>query len=38
VRGVVRELRGGRQLIIWVLAIGRGRAFTTGAALVALAR
>ena len=35
VRGVVRELRGGRQLIIWVSAIGRGVAFNIGAALVA---
>jgi transcription antitermination factor NusG len=35
VRGVVRELRGGRQLIIWVSAIGRGVAFKIGSALVA---
>lgn len=34
-RGVVRELRGGRQLIIWVSAIGRGVAFQIGSALVA---
>ena len=35
VRGVVREVRGARQLIIWVSAIGRGVAFSIGAALVA---
>ena len=35
VRGVVREVRGARQLIIWVAAIGRGAAFNIGAALVA---
>lgn len=35
VRGVVREVRGGRQLIIWVAAIGRGVAFNIGSALVA---
>jgi len=35
VRGVVREVRGARQLVIWVSAIGRGVAFSIGAALVA---
>lgn len=34
VRGVVRERRGGRQLVIWVSEIGRGVAFTIGQALV----
>ena len=34
VRGVVREQRGGRQLVIWVSEIGRGVAFTIGSALV----
>jgi len=34
VRGVVRERRGGRQLVIWVKEIGRGVAFTIGAAMV----
>ncbi len=34
VRGVVRERRGARQLVIWVSEIGRGVAFTIGAALV----
>lgn len=34
VRGVVRERRGGRQLVIWVAEIGRGVAFTIGSALV----
>jgi transcription antitermination factor NusG len=34
VRGVVRERRGGRQLVIWVSEIGRGVAFTIGPALV----
>ena len=34
VRGVVRERRGGRQLVIWVEQIGRGIAFTIGSALV----
>jgi transcription antitermination factor NusG len=33
-RGVVRELRGNRQLVIWVKAIGRGVAFTIGTAAV----
>lgn len=34
VRGVVRERRSGRQLILWVAEIGRGVAFTIGSALV----
>lgn len=34
VRGVVRERRSGRQLVIWVAEIGRGVAFTIGSALV----
>ena len=34
VRGVVRERRSGRQLVIWVSEIGRGVAFTIGATLV----
>lgn len=34
VRGVVREKRSGRQLVIWVEQIGRGIAFTIGSALV----
>ncbi|MBA2687100.1 MAG: hypothetical protein H0W69_00205 [Gemmatimonadaceae bacterium] len=34
VRGVVRERRSGRQLVIWVSEIGRGVAFTIGSALV----
>jgi transcription antitermination factor NusG len=34
VRGVVRERRNGRQLVIWVSEIGRGVAFTIGPALV----
>ncbi len=34
VRGVVRERRSGRQLVIWVQEIGRGVAFTIGSALV----
>jgi transcription antitermination factor NusG len=38
VRGVVREMRGQRELIIWVSAIGRGVAFVIGAAVVAPAR
>jgi transcription antitermination factor NusG len=33
-RGVVQQLRGGRQLVVWVQEIGRGVAFTIGAALV----
>jgi transcriptional antiterminator RfaH len=38
VRGVVRELRGARHLVIWVPVIGRGVAITIGAALVGPAR
>lgn len=34
VRGVVREKRNGRQLVIWVSEIGRGLEFTIGSALV----
>jgi transcriptional antiterminator NusG len=34
VRGVVRERRGARQLLIWVSQIGRGVAFTIGSAVV----
>jgi transcription antitermination factor NusG len=34
VRGVVRERRSGRQLVIWVSEIGRGVAFTIGPALL----
>lgn len=34
VRGVVRERRNGRQIVIWVEQIGRGIAFTIGSALV----
>jgi transcriptional antiterminator RfaH len=34
VRGVVRERRSGRQLVVWVSEIGRGVAFTIGPALV----
>jgi transcription antitermination factor NusG len=34
VRGIVRERRGGRQLVLWVAEIGRGVAFTIGSALV----
>ena len=34
VRGVVRERRSGRQLVLWVAEIGRGVAFTIGSALV----
>lgn len=34
VRGVVREHRNGRQLVIWVAEIGRGVALTIGSALV----
>ena len=33
-RGVVREVRSGRKLIVWVSTIGRGVAFTIGAAKV----
>ena len=38
VRGIVRELRSGRSLVIWVAEIGRGVAFTIGSALVKAAR
>jgi transcriptional antiterminator NusG len=38
VRGIVREQRGGRQLVLWVAAIGRGISFTIGSALVKAAR
>jgi len=38
VRGVVRERRSGRQLVIWVSEIGRGVALTIGPALVKAAR
>jgi transcriptional antiterminator NusG len=34
-RGVVQELRGARQLVIWVKEIGRGVAFAIESALVA---
>ena len=34
VRGIVRERRGGRQLVLWVTEIGRGVAFTIGSAMV----
>jgi transcription antitermination factor NusG len=34
VRGIVRNLRSGRQLVIWVSEIGRGVALTIGSALV----
>lgn len=34
VRGVVRERRNNRQLVVWVSEIGRGVAFTIGASLV----
>jgi transcriptional antiterminator RfaH len=37
VRGVVRERRSGRQLVIWVSEIGRGVAFTIGPTLVKVA-
>lgn len=33
-RGIVRERRSGRQLVIWVSEMGRGMAFTIGSALV----
>ena len=36
-RGVVRQLRGARHLVVWVAEVGRGVAFTVGAALVARA-
>jgi transcription antitermination factor NusG len=38
VRGVVRERRSGRQLVVWVAEIGRGVAFTIGSALVKAAQ
>lgn len=38
VRGIVRERRNGRQLVLWVAEIGRGVAFTIGSALVKVAR
>lgn len=38
VRGVVRERRSGRQLVLWVAEIGRGVAFTIGSALVTAAQ
>lgn len=38
VRGIVRERRSRRQLVLWVAEIGRGVAFTIGSALVAPAR
>ena len=34
VRGIVRERRSGRQLVLWVAEIGRGVAFTIGSSLV----
>lgn len=34
VRGVVRERRSGRQLVIWVSEIRRGLSFTFGSTLV----
>ena len=36
-RGVVRQLRGARHLVVWVQGVGRGVAFTIGGALVAKA-
>jgi transcription termination/antitermination protein NusG len=36
-RGVVRQLRGARHLVVWVKEVGRGVAFTIGASLVAKA-
>jgi len=38
VRGIVRERRSGRQLVLWLAEIGRGVAFTIGSALVRAAR
>jgi len=38
VRGIVRERSGRRTLVIWVTELGRGVAFTIGAALVQAAR
>lgn len=37
-RGVVREQRSNRQLVVWVSEVGRGVAFTIGHALVKAAR
>lgn len=37
-RGVVRERRSGRQLVVWIAEIGRGVAFTIGSALVKAAQ
>lgn len=37
-RGIVRERRSTKQLVIWVADIGRGVAFTIGSALVQPAR
>lgn len=37
VRGVVRERKNARQLVLWVAEIGRGVAFTIGSSLVTLA-
>jgi transcription antitermination factor NusG len=34
-RGVVKQLRGARQLLVWIGEIGRGVAFTVGAEFVA---
>ena len=34
-RGVVRQLRGARRLLVWIAEIGRGVAFTVSAELVA---
>jgi transcription antitermination factor NusG len=36
-RGVVRQLRGARHLVVWIHEIGRGVAFTVGATLVSRA-
>ena len=33
-RGVVQEVRNGRQLVVWIEYIGRGVAFTIGSAMV----
>lgn len=35
IRGIVRQRRSRRQLVLWVAEIGRGAAFTIGSALVA---
>jgi len=34
-RGVVRQAKGSRQLVVWIASVGRGVAFTISAALVA---